>query len=142
MSLRLAQKVAAYNDKILQDNSWSPHGPILRPTWATAGSTWPFQTNIDANLPSKLLSSSPQDNNKTSKHPLPKQVSREFRHHVINQKFWSVFGTSTLSLRCKPTNAHTHTPKNQFINPQAVGVGSTERAERLNVNIAQGNANQ
>ena len=46
--------------------------PILGPSLAILGSTWPFQPHLKANLTSKLLSSSPQAHNKTSKEPLCK----------------------------------------------------------------------
>ena len=67
MCPKWAQKATPHNDKILQDMFWSLFGPILGTTWATSGSSWPVHTNIDANLLSELLFSSPQDDNKTSK---------------------------------------------------------------------------
>ena len=46
--------------------------PILGPSLAILGSTWPFQAHLEANLASKLLSSSLQAHKKTSKEPLCK----------------------------------------------------------------------
>ena len=46
--------------------------PILGPSLAILGSTWPFQAHLEANLASELLSSSLQGHKKTSKEPLCK----------------------------------------------------------------------
>ena len=43
--------------------------PILGPTFVNLGATSPFQTNLQANMDSKLPSSSYQDQHKTSKQP-------------------------------------------------------------------------
>ena len=76
MGPRWAKKVAAYNGKILQDTFWSPLRAILGPSWVSLGSTWPFQAHLEANMASKLLSSSLQANNKTSKLSLCKFSER------------------------------------------------------------------
>ena len=55
MGPRWAQKGATHNDKISQNNSWSPLGPILGPILAIKGSTWPFPTNFETNMTSTLL---------------------------------------------------------------------------------------
>ena len=46
--------------------------PLLGPTLAILGSTWPFQANLEANMASKLFPSSLQAHNKTSREPLCK----------------------------------------------------------------------
>ena len=59
--------------------SWSSPGPILvrswpifGPTFVNLGTTSPFRTNLQADMDSKLPSSSHQDQHKTSKQPLCK----------------------------------------------------------------------
>ena len=46
--------------------------PILGPSLAILGSTWPFQAHLEANMASKWLSSRLQAHSKTSKQPLCK----------------------------------------------------------------------
>ena len=70
MGPRWAQTGPPHSGKILQDNSWSPLEPILGPPLAIWGSTWPIPAHLEDNMASKLLSSSLQATNKTSKHPL------------------------------------------------------------------------
>ena len=59
--------------------------PILGPSLAILGSTWPFQAYLEANMASKWLSSKLQAHSKTSKQPLCK-LSEGSLPSEINQK--------------------------------------------------------
>ena len=56
----------------LLDDGRALSDPILGPSLAILGSTWPFQDHLEASLSCKLLSSSLQGHNKTSKQQLCK----------------------------------------------------------------------
>ena len=82
--------------------------PSLGPYLAILGSTWPIQAHLEANMLSKLLSSSPQDHKKTSKGPFCKlSGSSLLPSSLVTVLFWIAMQKLQLP-RHQRTNAPIH----------------------------------
>ena len=119
MGPRWAQKGLRRNGPSSQDNSWSPLGPILGPSWAILRPAW-------AQLgPSKHIL-------EPTWHPSCSLQALKTPTRPPNIPFRKLFLKPAYCPLVATRTAMTKIPKNQSTNPQAFGVGPAECAEQLN----------